>query len=485
MDTVHPARRSLLFSFGERYTALLIATVGSMLIARLLAPSEIGLYAIGAVLVGVAQVLRDFGVGQYIVSTPALGQAQLRAALTVALGSAWLLALLVLAASGPVAAFYDEPRLRHVLRLLALNFVVLPFTAVTLSLLRRQLRLASIYVINTTHAGAQLLCTLWLAAHGHGCLSLAWGAVAATVAAFLVSLPLRPQALPWLPGLAHVREVLGFGLLATGGNVIDEAGVAAPDLIVGKLLGAADVALFGKAQGLLGLFSQAVTSAVAPVMLPLFAAEARAGRDLRGSYLLTVACMTAVAWPFFVLLALLALPIINVLYGNQWDGAAPLIRIMCCSAALYSMFSMARYLFVAAGHVRVQARLDTWAVAVRVAAVLPAAMLGLRWVAAAVVLGAVFRCWLTWRYLHRFAGIDGAALLAAVARSAALTVLTSPAPVAAVLWLPSGPMQLLAAVAGAVPCWLAGIVLCRHPLARELEFIWRKLVRGQVAGRGG
>nr|WP_229415652.1 oligosaccharide flippase family protein [Pseudoduganella armeniaca] len=245
------------------------------------------------------------------------------------------------------------------------------------------------------------------------------------------------------------------------------------------------MALFGKAQGLLSLFSQAVTSAVAPVMLPLFAAQARAGHDLRASYLLTVGCMTAVAWPFFALLALLALPIINILYGDQWHGAAPLIRIMCCSAALYSMFSMARYLFVAAGHVRVQARLDTLAVAVRVAAVLPAALLGLHWVAGAVVLGAVFRCWLTWRYLDRFGGIGAAALLAAVARSAALTALTSLAPLAAVLALPRGTAQLLAAVAGAVPLWLAGIVLCRHPLARELEFVWRKLVRGHVVRRGG
>ncbi|AXA90805.1 oligosaccharide flippase family protein [Massilia sp. YMA4] len=479
------ARRSLLFSFGERYTALLLATVGSMLIARMLAPADIGVYSIGAVLVGLAQVLRDFGVGQYVVATPALGRAQLRAALAVALASAWLLALLVLCASGPVAAFYGEPRLRDVLRLLALNFVLLPFTALTLSLLRRQLRLASIYVINTAHASAQLLCTLWLAAHGYGCLSLAWGAAAATLTAFAVSLPLRPAELPWLPALAGVRDVLRFGVPATGGNVIDEAGVAAPDLIVGKLLGVADVALFGKAQGLLSLFSQAVTSAIAPVMLPLFAAQARAGRDLRASYLLTVSCMTAVAWPFFALLALLALPIINILYGGQWDGAAGLIRIMCCSAALYSMFSMARYLFVAAGQVRVQARLDTLAVAVRVAAVLPAALVSLHWVAAAVVLGSVFRCWLTWRYLEQFAGIGAAALLAAVARSAVVTALTSLAPLAAVLALPPGTAQLLVAVAGAVPLWLAGIVLCRHPLAREIECAWRKVVRGDVVRRGG
>ncbi len=471
------ARPAFLFSFAERYTALLIATVGSMVIARMLAPADIGIYSIGAVLAGLAQVLRDFGVGQYLVASRTLERPQLRAALAVALVAAWSLGALVLVASGPMAAFYGQPVLRDVLQLLALNFLLLPFTSLTLSCLRRRLRLPSIYLINTSHGLTQLLCTIWLAAHGYGCVSLAWGTVAASLAAFLVSLPLRPRELPWLPSLAGVREVLGFGAYATGGNLIDEAGVAAPDLIVGKVLGAADVAVFGKAQALLNLFSQAVTSAISPVLLPLFAVQAREGQDLRHSYLLTVSCMTAVAWPFFTLLGLLALPVINLLYGHQWDAAAPLIRIMCCSAALYSMFSMARYLFIATGHVREQARLDAAAVAVRVAAVLAGALAGLHWVAWAVVLGALFRSWLTWRLLASLSGIGAAALVRATARSAAVTAVTALAPLAALSATPPGMAQVMLAACGAVPLWLAGVLLFRHALAGELELAWRKVLR--------
>ena len=470
-------RRSLLVSFGERYTALLIGTAGTMIIARMLPPAEIGVFSIGAVLVALAQVVRDFGVGQYVVSARTLERAQLRAALGVSLLAAWLLAALVAVLAAPMAAFYGEPRVADVMRLLAVNFMLVPFTSLTLSCLRRELRMAAIYTINTSHSLAQLSCTVWLAARGYGCLSLAWGTVGAALVAIAVSIPLRPADLPWLPSLRGARDVLGFGMYATGGNLIDEAGVGAPDLIIGKLLGPGPVAIFGKAQALLNLFNQAVTSAISPVLLPLFAAQAREGRDPRQDYLLTVACVTAVAWPFFTLLGLLALPIVRLVYGVQWDAAAPLIRIMCCSAALYSMFSIARYLFVATGHVRVQARLDTYAVLVRVAALLPGALLGLHWVAWAVVAGAVFRCWLTLRYLARFAAIDGVSLVRAVARSMALAALTGLAPAAALLSMQAGAAQLLTAASAAVPLWFAGVVLFRHPLAGELELAWRKVRR--------
>ncbi|MBB3220078.1 lipopolysaccharide biosynthesis protein [Pseudoduganella umbonata] len=471
------ARRSLLVSFGERYTLLLFGVAGTMIIARILPPSEIGIFSIGAVLVGLAQVLRDFGVGQYVVASKTLTPDQLRAVLGVSVCSAWTLAGLVALLSGMTADFYDEPRLRDVMRLLALNFVLLPFTALTLSYLRRQLRVSGIYIINTTHSLVQLVSTVWLAACGYGCLSLAWGTVAAAVAGLLVSLPLRPADLPWRPSLQGARAVIGFGFYATGGNLVDEAGVAAPDLIIGKLLDAEAVATFGKAQALLNLFSQAVTSAVSPVILPMFARQARDGQDFRTSYLLTVSCMTAVAWPFFALLGTLALPTVNFVYGPQWDGAAPLIRIMCCSSALYSMFIMARYLFIATGHVREQARLDTLSVAFRVALLLPAALFGLYWVALAVAGSVVIRSWLTWGYLSRLAEINAADLLRAVRQSAALTLLTTLAPIGALFMMKSGPVQLMVASICAVSLWLVGVVIFRHPLAEELELAWRKVAR--------
>jgi O-antigen/teichoic acid export membrane protein len=474
------ARRSLLVSFGERYTLLVIGVAGTMVIARMLPPSEIGVFSIGAVLVGLAQVLRDFGVGQYVVASKTLTDHQLRAALAVLTGSAWTLALLVALLGAPMAAFYDQPRLRDVMCILAVNFLLVPFTALTLSCLRRQMRVSAIYLINTTHSLTQLACTVWLAARGYGCLSLALGTVAAALAAFVVSLPVRPAEVPWIPRLRGARAVLAFGFYATGGNIVDEAGVAAPDLIVGKLLGAEPVAIFGKAQALLNLFSQAVTSAVSPVLLPMFAGQVRDGRDTRIGYLRTVSYMTAIAWPFFLLMGLLALPAVNIVYGHQWDAAAPLIRIMCFSSALYSMFSMARYLFIATGHVREQARLDSLTVAVRISLLLPAALSGLHWVAFAVVGGTVFRSWLTWRYLSRFMAIDGAALVRAVGRSAAVTALTGLAP-AVVLWtIRPGPAQLLIASACAVPLWFAGVLLFRHPLAEELGLAWRKLRHGNA-----
>ena len=76
-------KSSLLMSFAEKYTVLVIGMAGGMIIARLLTPGQIGIFSIGAVVVGITQMVRDFGVGQYLIQEKELNAERLRAAYTL------------------------------------------------------------------------------------------------------------------------------------------------------------------------------------------------------------------------------------------------------------------------------------------------------------------------------------------------------------------------------------------------------------------
>ncbi|SFX40699.1 Membrane protein involved in the export of O-antigen and teichoic acid [Janthinobacterium lividum] len=481
---MNATRHSFFFSFAEKYTVLLLGIVATMVLSRLLTPAEVGVYSLGAVLVALAQVVRDFGVGQYLIQEKQLDTVKLRAALATSLLVAWLLAALVLLASAPLAHFYGEPRLTLVLRLLSINFLLIPFSALTLPMLRRQLRFRAIYAINAANSVVNLLVAVLLALRGYSYMSMVWAALAGSCASLLVSLLVRPRELPWLPGRRGMGDIARFGAYATGGGLVDEAGVAAPDLIIGKLIGIESLALFGKAQSVLNIFNQAITSAISPVVFPLFAARAREGGGQGGQggaelvYLRTISYMTALSWPFFLFLACMALPLVKVLYGAQWIGCVPLIRIMCLSSAVYSMFSMARYLFVATGQLHAQVRLDACAGALKVALLLAAAPFGLVAVAWAVVLSNVLRSWLNYDCLRRLSALDWRILARALRKSLLLCGCSSVAPLASLLWLPADTPALLALTGTALAtllCWISGLFLLKHELAGEFLLLQRKL----------
>ncbi|MFM2086141.1 MAG: hypothetical protein RLZZ237_1010 [Pseudomonadota bacterium] len=482
MNATH---HSFLFSFAEKYTVLLLGMVATMVLSRLLTPAEVGVYSLGAVLMALAQVVRDFGVGQYLIQEKTLDMDKLRAALGTSLIVAWLLAALVLIASGPLAHFYEEPRLKLVLQLLAINFLLIPFSALTLPMLRRQLRFRAIYAINAANSVSNMVVGVSLALLGCSYMSLVGAVLAGSLASLLTSLVVRPRELPWLPSRRGMKHIITFGAYSTGGGLVDEAGLVAPDLIIGKMIDVESLALFGKAQSMLGIFNQAITSAISPVVFPLFAQRNREEGGAVPVYLRTISCMTALSWPFFLFLACMALPLVKVLYGEQWSACAPLISIMCLSAAVLSMFSMARYLFVATGQMRAQARLDAWAGLLRVAVLLGAAPFGLLAVAWGVVASTLLRSWLIYRCLRRLSGLEWRVLFQALRKSMVLCLLTAAPPLSMLVWHPHvRPLLALAVTALAMlACWIAGIFLLKHDIATEFLLLQRKLTGRMFAAR--
>ena len=155
--------KSLLISFAEKYTALLVSFGSTIVLARLLTPEEIGVFSVAAVLVGMAHMLRDFGVSQYVVQERELTREKLKSALGAAILFAWAIAILLLIMAQFVSAFYNDERVETVMLVLSISFLLLPFGSVTLAMLRREFRFVPIYRVQTASAIANAASGIGLA----------------------------------------------------------------------------------------------------------------------------------------------------------------------------------------------------------------------------------------------------------------------------------------------------------------------------------
>jgi O-antigen/teichoic acid export membrane protein len=132
----------------------------------------------------------------------------------------------------------------------------------------------------------------------------------------------------------------------------------ANDLVVGKVLGFFSVAILSRAQGLMNMFHREVMTAVRGVALPAFAAAHRSGEALEAQYARSVALVTVFAWPFYGLIALYALEVLRLLYGSQWDAAAPLVPIFCLAGAIAAVNALIPSLVIAVGRIDLVTRAE-------------------------------------------------------------------------------------------------------------------------------
>ena len=133
-------RRSIAFAFAETYVMMVIQFVSSIVIARLLTPDEIGVFSVAVVAVSIAHTIREFGIVSYLIKEETLTDEKIRAASALSFATSWTLAVIIFASSFGLASFYRDPRLLHLLWVLALNFILIPFGSVVYAILRRRTR---------------------------------------------------------------------------------------------------------------------------------------------------------------------------------------------------------------------------------------------------------------------------------------------------------------------------------------------------------
>jgi O-antigen/teichoic acid export membrane protein len=472
-------RRALAYTFSSQYLVIAIQFAATVVIARLLTPAEIGIFSVGAALVGLGHLLRDFGSGQYIVQEKELTPQRIRAAFSVTLILGWSIALALLAAGPFVAVFYNEPAVKNVLWLLALNFVLLPFGSITLAHFQREMDFRPAALVNIASTVVQAGISVLLAYMGYSYLSLAWGSLAGTIATITVVGAMRPTGLPALPGFREIGRVFRFGGKASLITVLAEIANVAPELALGKTQGFDAVGLFSRAQGVISIFRRLIMRGIVPVVGPAFSQKQRDGKDLASAFSYATTCVTGLAWVFYANLALLASPFILTLYGPNWTDAVPLLQMWCVAAIIGHATSLVERIFNNIGEIDRMVRVSLILHPLRIVAIIPAATVGLEAIGVALIVTSLLRVALIWPHLVAVLGwtprdIGKVVLLSGM--PSAISALSTWATYVAMgelgLVLPAALLSV-SALAGAL-AWAFSIHILRHPLATELRSLVRR-----------
>lgn len=463
-------RRSLAISFGERYSTIVIQFAASLILARMLTPTEIGIFSVGSVVVGLSHALRDFGVTNYLLQERELTPERIRAAQGVTLFIGWALAALLWLLATPLAAFYGETGVRAVLQVLALNFVLLPFGSVTAALLRRDMRFDALFQINVSSAVVQSGVSVALAYAGTGFMSLAWGGVAGAVTTTIIAFYWRRDAQSWIPGLREWRRVVDKSARFSGASLLSEAGLGGPELITGRMLGFDAVGYLSRATGAVAAIQNVIASAAFPIMAPYFAGEIRAGKGLAESYQKSLRLLSVVAWSAFAVLAVGAGPTIRLLFGPQWDASVDPARLICIGTALGSLNVVTGSAIVGMGLADVSLRIQAVGQPLKLAIVVAATELGLVGVALGIAAGDAIIAYL---YLSRasllvrvslrrvFLDLVPSALVAVISAAAAWIGLN----LTEDLQLPA---QLFSLASAAALAWAIAVHFLHRPARTEL-----------------
>lgn len=300
----------------------------SLLLARLLAPEDFGVFAVALVALQAVLSLNELGVSLAIVRWQGDPRAIAPTVTTISTVSSALLYVGCWFGAPAFAEAMGSPDAVGVLRLLCVSVLIDGATATAVQLVNRAFRQGAQLAADLLNLVVTCGLTVTLALNGAGAWSLAWGQLAGNALSALMLLKLVDY---WpRPGFdrRQARELLAFGLPLAAASFVVFAMLNVDYVVIGRLL---DVTALGFYVVAFNLSSWPVNTFSVVMRRVSLAAFARVQDEVasRGEALTRLAVILAVpTLPVCAALGVLALPAVTTLYGGKWAAAAAVVQFL-------------------------------------------------------------------------------------------------------------------------------------------------------------
>lgn len=473
-------RRSLAWMMASQGVLFVLQFTGSVVLARLLTPYEMGVYAVAAAIMGILGIVQAFGLTLFVVREAEISPDLMKGVFTINALLAILLSAALAGLSAFGGAFMREPGVQRVLLVLSSIPLIGIFEFLPASNVERKGEFHTIAVMNLLRALASTLVTVSLAFSGFSYMSIAWGGVAGAVASAAGFMIAGRRFVCFRLGLTGWRRILRFGMQQMGVNGVNAVSTRLSDLILGRLVGLSALGLYGRASNLNGLLWYNIHMVVGRVVLVDLAGQRRQRTSLREGYLRTLEVITALLWPGFAGLAILAGPLILIVYGKKWLAAAPPLTALAVSSIVLVSITMSWEVFVVCHETDRQARFEGIRAGFGVALFTVGCLVSLTAAAVARIGEAIFAITLYRPHIQRMTDTRQSDFLPIYWRSTILTIAAcTPALVLMSIyrWSPHIPSALtVGAIAAGLVAWVGTMWLMDHVLFGEVR---RLLAKGR------
>ena len=187
--------------------------------------------------------------------------------------------------------------------------------------LEREGRFKELALISTVASIANAAIGVVLVVAGFGYMSIAYAQAGSTAVMALPGAYAGRHQASYRLGLRSWRRITEFSLQMLAVAGLHGIGQRFSDLLIGRLLGLSALGLYNRAAGLNGTLWHNINFVIGRVTLVDFSDMHRPGLSLRDRYMQTVAVITAVLWPAFAGLAVIARPFVVWVYGERWTPA--------------------------------------------------------------------------------------------------------------------------------------------------------------------
>lgn len=332
--------KGVFWSSVDRFSSQGIQFIFSILIARLLLPSDYGTVAMLNIFLAISQTFIDSGFGTALIRKIDRTEEDFSTVFYFNIAAALAFYGILWFTAPYIADFYDIPLLKDITRVVALTLVFGSFSGIQSAKLSIAIDFRSRAIISITVTLVTGALGLWMAYSGYG----VWALVMQSMVSSLLRTILLWAFVRWMPKLVFswksFKELFSFGSKLLASGLLDTAYNNIYTLVIGKVFSSSALGVYSRADSLAQYPSSNITSVLQGVTFPVLSSIQNEPERLTSAYKKFIRLSAFVVFPLMIGLSAVADPLIRLVLTDKWEGAIYLLQIICFSMMWYPVHAI-------------------------------------------------------------------------------------------------------------------------------------------------
>lgn len=331
------ASQSVFWSAVNRFSTQAIQFVVSLVIARLVAPSEFGLIAMLSIFIGISQVFVDGGFNNALIQKQGRTNIDYSTIFYFNIAIALLLYVILFFGASLIAIFYEQPILVPLTRWVALSIIINSLTMIqrTIMSIEHDFKTQAIIAIAAVIVSGTIgiLCAL----KGLG----VWALVAQTLSSSGVFLLLFWLMSKWRPlfvfSIESFKSLFSFGSKVLASGILNTIYINLYNLVIGKVYKPEELGYYTKANSITQLPTTSIALTLQGAVYPFLCEAQNDDERLKSIFLVYTRMICFVVFPIVACMVVLAEPFVVTILTEKWLPAVPLMQILILAYSLYPL----------------------------------------------------------------------------------------------------------------------------------------------------
>ena len=332
--------KGIFWSTIERFSNQGMSFLFSVILARMLDPSDFGIIAMITIFFAVAQSFVDSGFSNALVRKTDRREEDLSTCLYFNIGVG-IMAYIVLFLIAPlVASFYNQPILSPIIRITGLGVVLNSLCVVQQALFTIKIDFKSQAKVTLSATIISGIVGVVLAYQGYGVWALVWQGVVMT-SARMALLWLMSK---WRPTTGFSKSsfnyLFGYGSKLLASGLLDTIYNNIYPIVIGKFYTPAQLGNYSRALSFAHLPSSNITSILQRVTFPVLSTIQDDIPRLQANYRRLLKLSAFIIFPLMMGLAAVAFPMIRLILTPKWEGCSLYLQIICFALMWYPIHAI-------------------------------------------------------------------------------------------------------------------------------------------------